>query len=182
MDLKLDNTKIKRKNPINRNNLFVSEQQQQFQQSMATEYINHVLNQTIVLYEVDLERTKVSDIYNEANFKNLVFKTPVELNVMYHLNKAELKTYDTSAIKGYYVKVGQLDFQIMEKELEANECDIKRGDYIGLQVTPDHMEYFIVADDGRVNFDNKHTLWGTKPYYRSIKCTVVSDIKETQNL
>lgn len=182
MDLKLDNSNIKRKNPINRNNLFVSEQQVSFQEKMAMEYINHVINQTIVLYEVDLDKTKTNDIYNESNYKNLVFKTPVELNVMYNLNKAELKTYDTNSIKGYYVKVGQLNFNIMERELEANECDIKRGDYIGLQVTPDHMEYFIVADDGRVNFDNKHTLWGTKPYYRSVKCTVVSDIKETQNL
>ena len=52
--------------------------------------------------------------------------------------------------KGYYVKVGRLEFQIMEKELEENQCDIKRGDYIGLQVTPEHMEYFIVTDDGRV--------------------------------
>ena len=44
------------------------------------------------------------------------------------------------------------------------------------------MEYFIVADDGRINYDNKHTMWGIKPYYRSISCTVVSDITETKNL
>ena len=182
MGLKLDNKNIKRKNPINRNNLFVSESQTNFQIGMAMEYINNVLNQTVILYEVDLEKTKMNDIYNEANYNNLIFKTPVELNVMYRLNKGELKTYDTKTIKGHYVKVGKLEFQILEKELENCKCDIKRGDYIGLQVTPDHMEYFIVADDGRVNYDNKHTLWGTKPYYRSIVCTVVSDINETKNL
>ena len=70
----------------------------------------------------------------------------------------------------------------MVKELEANDCDIKRGDYIGVQVTPEHMEFFIVTDDGRVNFDNRHTLWGTKPYFRSISCTVVTDLTETQNM
>ena len=180
--MKLDTMNIKRKNPINRNNFFASERQQDFQIGMSMEYINKVLNQTIVLYEVDLERTKTNDIYSEANFENLAFKTPVELNVMYVLDKAELKTYDTKMIKGYYAKTGKLRFQIMEKELEQNECDIKRGDYIGLQVTPDHMEYFIVADDGRINYDNKHTMWGIKPYYRSISCTVVSDITETKNL
>lgn len=149
---------------------------------MGMEYVNHVLNQTIVLYQVDLENTKVDDIYKESNFDQIVFKTPIELNVLYNLNRAELKTYDQNLIKAYYVKVGQLNFTIYEKELEENDCDIRRGDYIGLQVTPDHMEFFIVADDGRVNYDNKHTLWGTKPYYRTIKCTTVGDVNETKNL
>lgn len=180
--MKLSTTDIKRKNPINRNNLFTSEAQISFQQGFSMEYINKVLNQTVVLYEIDRENTKTDEIYYEAKFDDLVFKTPVELNVMYKLNQAELKTYDTSAIKGYYQKVGKLEFQIMIKELEENDCDIHRGDYIGLQVTPEHMEYFIVADDGRVNYDNKHTYYGTTPYYRSIVCTTVSDITETQNI
>lgn len=182
MELKMDNSNIKRKNPINRNNLFVSENQFNFQLGMSMEYINKVLNQTIVLYEVDLVNTKNDDIYQEAKFSDIVFKTPIELNVMFRLNKGELRSYDNKSIRGYYVKVGRLEFQILEKELEENGCDIKRGDYIGLQVTPEHMEYFIVTDDGRVNYDNKHTLWGTKPYYRSIECTVVSDVNETVNM
>ena len=182
MELKMDNSNIKRKNPINRNNFFVNSKQYDLQVRMSTEYINKILNQTIVLYEVDLTQTKNNDIYQETSYSDIVFKTPVELNVMYRLNKGELKSYDNKTIKGYYVKVGKLEFQVMEKELEENQCDIKRGDYIGLQVTPEHMEYFIVTDDGRVNYDNKHTLWGTKPYYRSVSCTVVSDVNETVNL
>lgn len=180
--MKLTTENIKRKNPINRNNFFTSQDQINFQIGIGMEYVNKILNQTVVLYEVDREKTKVNDIYNEAKFSDLVFKTPVELNVMYKLDKGELKTYNTDTIKGYYVKVGKLTFSIYLKELEENNCDIKRGDYIGLQVTPEHMEYFIVADDGRVNYDNAHTLWGTVPYYRSITCTVVSDISETENL
>lgn len=180
--MKVDTSKIKRKNPINRNNLFFSEQQFNFQSSIAMEYINKVINQTVVLYEVDLEKTNTNDIYKEADFSKIKFKTPVELNVIYDLNQAELKTYDSKTIKGYYVKVGRLEFNILEKELENCECDIKRGDYIGLQVTPDHMEFFIVTDDGRVNYDNEHTMYGTKPYYRTVHCTVVSDIKESVNL
>lgn len=180
--MKLDTENIRRKNPINRNNLFTSQHQIDMQIGFGMEYVNKVLNQTVVLYEVDLERTNINDIYKESDFNNLVFKTPIELNVMYLLDKAELKTYDTSSIKGYYLKVGKLTFQIYEKELIENGCDIKRGDYIGLQVTPEHMEFFIVADDGRVNYDNKHTMMGTKPYFRSIVCTTVSDKTETKNI
>lgn len=180
--MKLTTTDIKRKNPINRNNFFTSQDQINFQIGIGMEYVNKIVNQTVVLYEIDRENTKVNDIYNEANLDNLVFKTPVELNVLYKLDKGELKTYDAETIKGYYVKVGKLTFSIFEKELEENGCDIKRGDYIGLQVTPEHMEFFVVADDGRVNYDNAHTLWGTVPYYRSVVCTVVSDVNETRNI
>ena len=180
--MKLSTEDIKRKNPINRNNLFTSDKTIDFQVSIGMEYVNKVINQTVILYEIDRENTKIDDIYNEAKFDDLVFKTPVELNVLYNLDKAELKTYDSNVIKGYYLKVGKLDFTIYEKELIENNCDIKRGDYIGLQVTNDRMEYFIVTDDGRVNFDNAHTLWGTKPVYRSISCTIVSDMTETQNI
>ncbi len=180
--MKISDENIKRKNPINRNNLFTSDRTIDFQVSIGMEYLNKVVNQTIVLYEIDRENTKISDIYKEATFDDLVFKTPVELNVLYTLNRAELKTYDASGIKGYYLKVGKLTFNIFEKELIENRCDIKRGDYIGLQVTNDRMEYFIVTDDGRVNYDNAHTLFGTKPTYRSISCAIASDRSETQNI
>ena len=180
--MKLSTTDIKRKNPINRNNLFFSDQQFETELGFSMEYINNDINQTIVLYEVDRTNTKTDEIYYDTKFDDLVFKTPVELNCLYKLNKGELKTYDQQAIKGYYVKIGKLEFQILQKELDENGCDISRGDYIGLQVTPDHMEFFIVADDGRINYDNAHTLYGYVPYYRSIVCTTVGDVTETKNL
>lgn len=180
--MKLTTENIKRKNPINRNNFFTSPETINFQIAIGMEYVNKILNQTIVLYEVDRAKTKINDIYSEANFNDLVFKTPVELNVMYKIDKSELKTYDTQSIKGYYVKVGKLTFNIYEKELEENGCDINRGDYIGVQVTPEHMEFFTVTDDGRVNYDNAHTLWGTVPYYRTVECAAVSDKSETVNI
>ena len=91
--MKLTTENIKRKNPINRNNFFTSQDQVNFQIGIGMEYVNKILNQTIVLYEVDREKTKVNDIYNEAKFSDLVFKTPIELNVIYKLDKGELKTY-----------------------------------------------------------------------------------------
>lgn len=179
--MKLDTKDIKRKNPINRNNLFFSDHQYDFQVGIGMEYVNKFINQTVILFEIDRENTKIDSIYQEAKFKDLIFKTPIELNVIYKLDKAELKTYDTQSIKGYYQKTGNLSFSIYEKELKENDCDIHRGDYIGLQVNEEHIEYFIVTDDGRINYDNAHTMYGTKPFYRTISCSVVSDITETQN-
>lgn len=173
---------IKRKNPINRNNLFFSEHQFDVLNAFGMEYVNKVVNQTVVLYEVDRENTKVDDIYQESKYSDIAFKTPVELNVLYLIDKPELKTYDSEVMKGYYLKMGRLTFRIYEKELEENGCDIQRGDYVGIQVTEEHMEFFKVTNDGRMNYDNAHSMYGLKPLYRTIECAVVDDVKETHNL
>ena len=87
--MQLTTENIKRKNPINRNNMFTSKEQVSLQIRMGMEYLR-VLNQTVVVYEVDRDKTKVDDIYNEAKYTELSFKTPVEINVLYKLDKPEL--------------------------------------------------------------------------------------------
>ena len=56
--VKLSTNNIKRKNPINRNNLFFSEPQMEVQLGFGMEYVNRVINQTVVLYEIDMDKTK----------------------------------------------------------------------------------------------------------------------------
>ena len=171
--MEFKNNEIKRRNPINRNNKFFSEKAFDFMIELGKGFLENVMNETVVLYQVDLEKTKINDIYKEAIKDDIVFKTPIEINVIYELNKAELKTYNRQQIKGYYLKTGVLNFGVYEQTLKELNCDIKRGDYIGLQVTSDHMEYFTVTDDGRKNYDNEHTMYGIAPFYRSISCAVV---------
>lgn len=168
-----NNNRNKRKNPINRNNLFFSEEDFQFETNMGKDYIEQDINQTIILYQVDLEKTKINNTYKEAKKDEIFFKPPIEVNVIYRLDESELLSYDKRTIKGYYLKTGKFQFSVYEKTLDELNCDIKRGDYIGLQVTPDHIEYFTVVNDGRKNYDNKHTLFGYKPYYRTIMCASI---------
>jgi hypothetical protein len=54
--------------------------------------------------------------------------------------------------------------------LDELGVDIKKGDYIGVQISQTHMEYFTVSNDGRNNYDNAHTLFGVGPLYRTIEC------------
>lgn len=180
MDIDVKN--IQRRNPIKRNGLFVSPNELKLTEKFSMEFIGRVMNQTVVLYQVDHEKTKIDDIYKEARFKDLVFKTPLELNAVYTLSDDTLKAYSNKGNNGVYANIGTLEVSVLERELEENGCDIKRGDYIGIQVTPVHMEFFVVTDDGRVNYDNRHTLFGTLPFYRSVKCSIVSDVTETINM
>ena len=169
-----DNSNIKRKNPIKRNNKFFGGEDYDLEMEFATEYMEQDANQTIVLYQVDYEKTKVNSVYNEAEKDKIRFKTPIELTVIYDLQDAETKAYKENMSKGVYVKPGKLTFSVLLKELEENDCDINRGDYIGIQITPEYMIYYTVADDGKMAMtSNKNTIYGKIPFYRTIQCNYI---------
>lgn len=160
--------------PITRNTKFFSEEDFDLELNFASEYIEEDANQTIILYRVDLSSTKVNDIYKEAKKNSIRFLPPIELPVVYEIDDAELKTYANSIQKGVYAQTGKLSFTILNSTLEKYNCDISRGDYIGVQIDSTHREYFSVTNDGRVaSMSNKFTMYGTKPFARRIECASV---------
>ena len=165
---------MNRKNPINRNKMFFSKSDFDLELEIAREYLEDDMNQTVILFEVDLSKTNTNDIYHEASKKNIRFKTPVELTVRYEITTAEMRSYDKNNNKAVYAKPGNLDFTVLNSTLEEVQRDIKRGDYIGVQITPEEIIYFTVYDDGKVaSYANANTLYGVKPFYRNIKCNYV---------
>ena len=178
MDLQFDNTKIKRKTPIKRNHKFFGKDDCILETEFAMEYLEQDANQTVILYQVDLSKTKVNDIYKEAEKDAIRFYPPIELPVIYEIQEAETKAYNNKLQKGMYAQTGKLIFSVLLTTLEENNCDISRGDYIGVQIDPKHREYFVVTDDGRVaSTANKFTLYGKVAYARTIQCASV-DINE----
>lgn len=171
-ELQFNTTNIRRV-PINRNNLFYSDESFLFEQQVGKEYIEQDMNQTVVLYEVDLQNTNVDAVYGETKSQQVTFKTPVEIHCVYKIEAPELKSYDKTKNLGTYMKTGKLTIGVYQETLDELGVDIKVGDYIGVQVTQTHMEYFVVNNDGRNNYDNAHTLWGTKPLYRTVECSSV---------
>lgn len=164
----------KKRIPIKRNTKFFSMEDFDLELDFAKEYIEQDANQTIILYRVDLNKTKVNDIYNEAKKDAIRFLTPIELPVVYEISDAELKAYGNKTQKGIYSQTGKLSFTVLISTLEEYNCDISRGDYVGIQIDSTHREYFTVTDDGRVaSTANKFTMYGTKPYARKIECASV---------
>ena len=174
MSLLYDNENIRRKNPIKRNNKFFSGEDMRLELEFAKEYLEQDANQTIILYQVDLEKTKVNDTYVEAKKDAIRFKQPIELPVVYEIEDSEMKAYGLNNQKATYAKIGKLTFSVLISTLEEYDCDIKRGDYIGVQIDTMHTEYFTVTDDGRVmSTSNKYTMYGTMPYARKIECAPI---------
>lgn len=172
LEVKIPNGK--KKIPITRNNKFFGAEDFDLMVGWSSEYLEQFANQKVILYQVDLEKTKVNDIYVETSQNGVRYKTPVEIPVIYDVSDAEMKTYDSTMQKGIYAQTGKLTFSVLLSTLEEYNCDISRGDYIGVQIDETHREYFTVTDDGRVGMtSNKFTMFGTKPYARTIQCASV---------
>lgn len=160
--------------PINRNNLFYSEKDFQYEMEIGKNYLEQDVNQTLILYEVDLNKTNLDAIYSESKSDSIIFKPPVELHVLYNVEPGELSSYDKSKNLGTYIKSGKLTFGVYQSTLDELGAEIKVGDYIGVQVTPTHMEFYTVVNDGRNNYDNSHSVFGYKPAWRSVSCAYVN--------
>lgn len=172
------NTKETKRNPIRRNNLFYSEDSFRFDVAMGKEYLESDTNMTVVLYEVDLEKTNLDSVYYENKPNGIVFKTPVELHVLYKIEPAQLTSYDKDKNMGTYLKGGKLIFGIYQATLDELGRDIKIGDYIGVQISENHMEFYTVSNDGRINYDAAHSIYGYKHPFRTIECAALSDTEE----
>lgn len=156
--------------PINRNNMFYSQGDFDLESDLLECYLEEDLNQTVVVYEVDRKRTNVNNIYKEAKKDTIRFKPPKEIPCMFEIEDPQLNTFDSQSNTGTYQISGNLKLYIMVKTLEKYKCDIKRGDYVAIQIDTDRMSYFTVTDDGKVNNSNKNVLGAYKVAYRTILC------------
>ena len=177
-DLKF-NEKSVRRVPINRNSLFYDKESYNFELEMGKNYIEQDMGQTIVLYQVIAQETQSDAVYGETDAGAVQYKTPIEVPCVYQVDEPELRSYDKSKNLGTYMKTGKLTVGVYQETLDELGAEIKKGDYIGIQVSPEHIEYWVVNNDGRNYYDNAHTLWGTVPLYRTIQCYPVDDSEFT---
>lgn len=157
--------------PINRNNMFYSEESYNFELEIGKNYLEQDVNQTVILYEVDLEKSNFDSTYKETRPDGLVFKTPVELHVIFEIEEPELRSYDKSKNLGTFVKQGKLRFGVFQATLDELEREIKIGDYIGVLTSNSHIEMFVVTNDGRLNQANTMTTYGYKSAWRKIEAS-----------
>lgn len=169
------NTNSVRRVPINRNSLFYDAESFALEREIGKNYIEQDMGQTVVLYQVDASNTQVDSVYGETDVNGVKFKTPIEIPCVYRVEEPELKSYDKQKQLGTYMKTGKLTVSVYQETLDELGVDIKKGDYIGIQISPTHMEFFCVNNDGKNNYDNAHTLWGTIPAWRTIKCNPVDN-------
>ena len=161
-----------------KNNMFYSEEDFSYETDLIERYIEEDINQSVVLYEVDRSKTNVNAIYKEATSGNIRYKAPREIPCMYEIKDSEIKSFDNKTSNGVYTQDGNLQIYVLTRTLEKYKADVKRGDYIGVQIDLNRMKYYTVVNDGKVSTANTHMVGGYKPAWRTIECTLVSDISE----
>ena len=164
---------LPKRTKINRLNKFFSDREFELEIGFGREAIELDGNFVVILYRVDRVNTSSDAVYNEASIDEIKYLPPVELSVAPILNEAENKAYNSGAGSLRYLQDGQLTFSIYDAQLTQLGVDISYGDYIGYPVTETEIRYFSVVNDGRKNYDNKHTIMGYKGSYRTVVCASV---------
>ena len=163
--------KNKRITPINRENMFFSEEDFNLEISMGREAIEGQ-NFVVILYRVNRELTESDNIYGEASKDGIRFYPPLELKVVPIMAEPDNKAYNKNGTLRY-LQDGNLTFAIYDAQLLELKTKISYGDYIGYQVNETEIRYFSVVDDGSKNYDNKHTIMGYKGVYSTVVCAPI---------
>lgn len=159
------------RSPINRNKIFYSEDDFTLETEILENYMEEDTNQTIILYEVDRSRTNMNDTYKETVTNDGIrFKPPKELPCLYEIKDSENRSFDSKTSNAVYMLSGKMNVYILEKTLERYGCDIKRGDYVGVQVSETKMSYFVVTSDGRINQSNSLAVGAYGYPWRHVEC------------
>ena len=159
--------------PINRNQKFFSKEDFDLEISFGREAVEDDGNFTIILYRVDRTLTSSDDVYGESGIDGIRFLPPIELKVIPIMAEPENKTYNSGSGSLRYLQDGQLTFGIYDAQLAEMDVELIFGDYIGYAVNETEVRYFNVVNDGRKNYDNRHTILGYKGAFRTVLCAPI---------
>jgi hypothetical protein len=159
--------------PITRLSKFFSQSDFDLNIDMGMEYLHGDLNMKLVLYRVDIQKTDIDDVYGEVGTDQIKYLPPVEISALVKVEDPKNNSYKGGLVR--YNEPGNLVFSVYMKHLNEMNLDIKYGDYIGYPESETKVRYYEVTNDGKVTSDNKHVMFGYKPFYRTITCAYVQD-------
>ena len=159
--------------PITRLGKFFGDSDFDLDISMGSEWLDGDMNFTLVLYRVDRIKTKTDDVYGETVSDGIKFLPPVEFKGYVQILAPENKIMGNTKID--QMEPGNLKVSVYQRHLDELGIDIQLGDYIKYYETENRVRYYSVNNDGRVVSDNKHNYGGTRPYYRTIMASYVTN-------
>ena len=161
--------------PITRINKFFSNDDFDLNVQIGQEYLHGDLNMKLVLYRVDTESTDTDAVYAEVGRDQIKFYPPIEFNALVKVEEPKNNSYKNGMVR--YWEPGNLVLSVYIQHLKDLKIDIKYGDFIGYAETEEKVRYYTVSNDGKVTSDNKHNMFGFKPYYRTITCVPAQEVE-----
>ena len=103
--------------------MFYSEKEFDYFTSFVSEYYSVLINFTILLYRIDIVKSKTNDIYGESRASEKKFLTPVELNIA--IDTLEHETFFVSKEGMFNESLKEFKFGILLDELKVKDCKDK---------------------------------------------------------
>lgn len=164
---------MENKLPITRLSKFFSQDDFDINIQMGQEYLHGDLNMKFVLYRVDRQKTDIDSVYGEVGKDEIKFFPPIEVNGLVQIAEAKNSSYKNGVVR--YLEPGNLTIRIYLKHLSELGVEIRYGDYVGYAESEEKIRFYQVVNDGRIQADNKHKMFGYKPYYVTIECSPVQE-------
>lgn len=156
--------------------LFFGEKEDKFFDFVGREITNEILQESFILYRMDLQKTKTHSLYGESKFKQ--YKTPVEifgrLNV--EANAPEFMVKGGLVKKGMglftaHVYLSHLkELNLLEEDPNSVQPDIRMGDFIYYK-----NQFYKIIDDGYSNISNEFSYASDRRFYITIKAVEVDE-------
>jgi hypothetical protein len=160
--------------PIRRLSKFFGQDDFDLNIQMGEEYLHGDLGMKLVLYRVDRNKTDIDDVYAEVGTDDIKYFPPVEFYGLVKIEAPKNSSYKSGLL--HYNEPGNLNVSVYTKHLAELNIDIIYGDYIGYPESETRVRFYTVVNDGKVISDNKHNMFGYKPFYRSIICSPAQDV------
>ncbi len=155
--------------------MFMSENSFNLDVAYGRNYLQSDIVHEVVVYKVNVIKTKSHNLYGQTKAKDKVFMPPVKIKVMITIQPNEQKYYGEG--QGGIVRddTGNLEFGVYIKELEENKLDIQRGDYVGYNISGDKLRFYEVENANNVIDETDKTIAGFKPYWKKIIAVPVKE-------
>jgi hypothetical protein len=159
--------------PITRLSKFFGQDDFDLNIQMGQEYLHGDLGMKLVLYRVDRTKTDIDAVYAEVGIDEIKYFPPIEFFGLVKIEEPKNSAYKDGLVR--YNEPGNMTISIYKKHIEEMGIEITYGDFIGYPESETRTRFYTVIDDGRVVSDNKHNMFGYKPYYRTVRCAPAQD-------
>lgn len=150
----------------NRFGLFMNERSFDLEVDLGREYIDSDVNFSVTLYKIDVIKSKVDDLYLEADPDEKVFFKPIRLRGIVDIEEGEQRNMSNGGI--VRDDSGNLVFRVYLKELEEKGTEINRGDILGYNMSGQKERYYEVFSANMVTDESDKTIAGMKPYWLKV--------------
>ena len=158
--------------------LFFGEKESRFFSAAGREITEGVLQESFLLYRIDLNKTKTHKIYGEA--KRKVWLPEVQIFGRINVESVDPKYQIAGGIekKGmgnftahvYLEQLQELDLITKQEGTNTMVCGVKMGHFIGYK-----GQFYKIVDDGYSQLSNEFSWAGDRRFFITIKAIEVDE-------